>query len=240
VKVLRAVTLVVSLTWLLFPTAYSVGQLPVPQSSIGNSSATQSEAKIRFSYENPQLQPAKYVITMMESGAGHYTSEPGSAPQSEQEGPPVRGLDREIYISKASREAIFAAARQSKFFAMECDGGGGSRVAFQGTKTLEYSGPEGRGSCTYNWTKNKQIQLVTDECEGIAFTLEEGARLQTEYDHSRLSLDPELEQLDEMAREGRALELQNIAPILKQLAEDDAVLKRVQRKAAGLLDMAKP
>lgn len=237
-KVLRVITLVVSLPWIVSPPP-SIAQTSGPQAAVADASSPHAEAEIRFSYENPQLQPAKYVITIKESGSGHYSSQAGQAPQDASQGPLIRGQDREIYISKAAREALFAAARQSRFFAIPCEGGG-SRVAFQGTKKLEYSGPDGQGNCTFNWTKIKQIQSVTDECEGISFTLEEGARLQVEYDHSRLNLDPELELLDHMAREGRASELQNIAPILKQIAGDEAVLKRAQRRAAGLLEMAQP
>ncbi len=194
-------------------------------------------AQIRFTYENPQLQPAKYFLLVMEDGSGHYHSEIGTAPPESKEDLPVRPQDREIHISKGTRERIFAAARGSKYFAIHCDGGG-NHVAFQGTKTLEYKGAEGQGSCTYNWAKNKQIDSLTAIFEGIALTLEEGAKLQMEYEHSRLSLDPELELLDTLAQQGRALELGNIVPSLRTIANDQAVLKRAQRRARDLLAMA--
>ena len=47
------------------------------------------------------------------------------------------------------------------------------------------------------------------------------------------------ESLDQMVRDGRALELENIAPILQKLAGDEAVLQRVQRRARALLAQAK-
>ncbi len=194
-------------------------------------------AQIRFRYENPQLQPAKYSLLVIEDGSGHYHSEIGAAPPESKEDLPARPQDREIHISKATRERIFTAARDSKYFAMACDGGG-KHVAFQGTKTLEYKGDEGQGSCTYNWSKEKQIESLTSIFEGIALTLEEGAKLQMEYEHSRLSLDSELELLDTLAQQGRALELGNIAPSLRTIANDQAVLKRAQRRARELLAMA--
>jgi hypothetical protein len=146
--------------------------------------------------------------------------------------------DRPIHISRTLREAMFAAARKSKLFAFPCDDGG-KNVAFQGTKTLEYAGPEGKGSCVYNWSKNAQIEKLTDQFEAMASTLDEGSRLQRQYEHGRLSLDSEMEILDQMVHEGRAIELENIAPILQTLAGDEAVLQRVQRRARALLEAAK-
>jgi hypothetical protein len=42
-----------------------------------------------------------------------------------------------------------------------------------------------------------------------------------------------------MVHDGRATELENIAPILETLAGDEAVLQRVQRRARALLQGAK-
>jgi hypothetical protein len=133
---------------------------------------------------------------------------------------------------------MFAGARKNKLFAISCDDGG-KNIAFQGNKTLEYDGPEGKGSCTYNWSKNAQIDKLADQFEAIAATLDEGGKLQRQYEHGRLSLDSEMEILGQMVHDGRAIELENIAPILETLAGDEAVLQRVQRRARALLQGAK-
>jgi hypothetical protein len=73
----------------------------------------------------------------------------------------------------------------------------------------------------------------------MAATLDEGSKLEREYAHGRLSLDSEIEILDQMVHDGRAIELENIAPILQTLAGDDAVLQRVQRHARAMLQGAK-
>jgi hypothetical protein len=189
-------------------------------------------AQIRFTYENPQLEPHKYVLVVGEDGSGTYHSE-GSA--SSADGQSMSSLDRPIHVSKAVRESMFAAARKNKLFAKSCDDGG-KNIAFQGTKTLEYEGPDGQGSCTYNWSKNGQIGKLTDQFEAIAATLEEGSKLQRQYEHGRLSLDSEMEILEQMVREGRAIEIENIAPLLQTLSGDEAVLQRVQRRARTLLE----
>jgi hypothetical protein len=193
-------------------------------------------AQIRFTYENPKLQPHRYVITVADDGSGHFTSEGAPSPGSEGIG--SESQDRPIHISKALRESMFATARKNKFFAVSCDDGG-KNIAFQGSKTLEYNGPEGKGSCMYNWSKNPQIDKLTNQFEAIAATLDEGSRLQREYEHGRLSLDGEMETLEQLVQDGRAIELENIAPILQTLAGDEAVLQRVQRRARGLLQEAR-
>jgi hypothetical protein len=196
-----------------------------------------SQAQIRFSYENPKLQPPKYALTVNEDGSGHFRSE-GQGPASDDPGSvPAEPQDRPIHISKAMRETMFVTARKNKLFAFACDDGA-KNIAFQGTKTLQYEGPEGQGSCTYNWSKNAQIDKLTDQFEAIAATLDEGSKLQRQYEHGRLSLDSEMEILEQMVREGRAIEIENIAPLLKTLAGDEAVLQRVQRRARTLLEAA--
>jgi hypothetical protein len=201
---------------------------------VAGQSATQ--AQIRFTYENPKLQPPKYVVTVGEDGSGHFNSEAGGPTDGQTMSSEPQ--DRPIHISKALREAMFTAARKNKLFAITCDDGG-KNIAFQGNKTLQYEGPEGKGSCMYNWSKNAQIDKLTDQFEAIAATLDEGGKLQREYEHGRLSLDTEIQVLDQMVHDGRAIELENIAPILQTLAGDEAVLQRVQRRAQALLQGAK-
>jgi hypothetical protein len=198
--------------------------------------AAQGSAQIRFTYENPKLQPPKYVVTVGEDGSGHYRSEAGGPTDGQSMA--SEPLDRPIHISKALRDTMFAAARKHKLFAFSCDDGG-KNVAFQGAKTLEYEGPEGKGSCMYNWSKNAQIDKLTDQFEAVAATLDEGSKLQRQYEHGRLSLDSEMEILEQMVHDGRAIELENIAPILQTLAGDEAVLQRVQRRARAMLQGAK-
>jgi hypothetical protein len=196
--------------------------------------AAQTAAQIRFTYENPKLEPHKYVLVVGEDGSGNFHSE-GGAGSADGQSMSSESMDRPIHVSKTIREGMFAAARKNRFFAKACDDGG-KNIAFQGTKTLEYKGPDGQGSCIYNWSKNSQIGKLTDQFEAIAATLDEGSKLQRQYEHGRLSLDSEMEILDQMVHEGRAIEIENIAPLLQTLAGDEAVLQRVQRRARTLLE----
>src|SRR5271170_7660556 len=60
-------------------------------------------AQIRFTFDNPKLQPPKYAVTVGEDGNGHFRSEP-SGPPADGEGMPAEAQDRPIHISKAVRE----------------------------------------------------------------------------------------------------------------------------------------
>jgi hypothetical protein len=220
-----------SLAWAALPTVFALGAPTVMAQGA-------APAQIRFTYENPQLQPPKYVLTVAEDGTGHFRSEGGGPVSNDPQNMPADPQDRPIHVSKALREAMFATARKNKLFATSCDDGG-KNVAFQGTKTLQYEGPEGQGSCTYNWSKSSQIDKLTDQFEAIAVTLDEGSKLQRQYEHGRLSLDTEMEFLVQAVHDGRAIEVENIAPILQTLAGDEAVLQRVQRRAQALLAAAR-
>lgn len=189
-------------------------------------------ATVRFTFVDNELEPARYSITVHEDGSGHYRSERGTARDDSRF--PAQPQNRSIRVSSPVLNEIFSIARSRKHFGIRCDSGG-KRVAFQGTKTLEYSGPDGHGSCTYNWSKDKQIEKLTSIFEGISFTLIEGARLKLEDTYFKLQLDPEMQALVEAAREGNALEIENIDPILETIAGDSRNLDRVRSQASKLL-----
>jgi hypothetical protein len=223
------------MVWGLLP--FVVAPSTLPATAVGRDRLPDAEttAQIRFTYENPKLQPQKYVLTVREDGTGRFQSDGGGPAPKDAETMAAEPEDRPIHISKELREAMFASARKNKLFAFACEDGA-KNIAFQGTKTLEYKGPEGTGSCVYNWSKSSQINKLTEQFEAMAVTMDEGSKLKREYEHGRLSLDAELEFLDQMVRDGQALEVENIAPVLQAIAGDEAVLQRVQRRARALLE----
>jgi hypothetical protein len=202
-----------------------------------NANGQAAGAQVGFVYENKQLQPAKYTFLIDENGAGRFHSQPGDPPPADT--PSYQTLaeaqDRPVQLSRPVVEQIFSTARAQKFFAIKCEDGK-DKIAFQGTKELSYQGPDGSGSCTYNWSKSGAIEKLTTIFESIAFTLEEGRRLEVEHKHDRLALDAELGDLLTAVKEGRALEVQSIQPVLQEIAEDDAVLERARMRAKKLLE----
>jgi hypothetical protein len=202
-------------------------------SLVAVTSYAQAPATVQFHYENQALRPPKYAITLHEDGSGQFHAEGSPASPDDAAALPSEAQDRAIQLTAATTQRIFKVARDNKFFAIACDSD--ARVAFTGKKLLTYEGPDGHGACTYIYSKNQQIAWLTGEMQGLAATLEAGRRLELQHEHGRLSLDAELETLENMVQNGQAAELGNIAPILIAIVKDDAVLERAQKRARHLL-----
>ncbi len=190
--------------------------------------------EIRFSFEHAQLDPAEYTLVVHEDGYGHYQSTPGPVSTSGSDGFASTPQQREMVIRDPLLASLFRIARSHHFFAMECEAPD-SHVAFTGKKTVAYTGSDGHGECTYNWSRDPQLNQFADDLMAIAYTLYEGNRLAIMHAHSRLGLDAELENLQSAVKDHRALEIANIAPELQAIAADPAVMNRARNRARALL-----
>lgn len=204
--------------FLLFLTGAAFAQSPASPAS---------RAHIRFAFENPQLEPAAYSLDIYEDGTGNYlvSSSGDSASQP---------AERAIHIHDPLLSQLFDVARTHHLFAVNCEEPHG-HVAFTGKKTLSYTGPDGAGSCTFNYSHDKTLNQAATDLMSVAYTLEEGARLANEHLHDRLAVDAELESLQDAAQDHRALELGNIEPELESIVNDDAVMNRARARARTLL-----
>lgn len=196
--------------------------------------AASSTARIVYTFEHPQLQPARYTITIDENGFGHFVSEAGPVPAGDTDDVYPAPMDREIRLDDALRAALFRYARDHQFFQESCTRSG--RLAFTGNKTIAYIGPEGRGSCAFVWAADPALQHLSDQLNAVAFTLEIGRRLDVEVHHDPLGLDSELESLEGAVRDQRASDLPNIVPQLEAIASDEDVMDRARRRAQDLLN----
>jgi len=184
-------------------------------------------------YSNPGLSPSHWILTIHPDGNGHFHSERGNAPVTNPQTIDAPNVDRDIQLSAGFAERVFQTVRDRKWFNTECESH--MKVAFQGWKKLSYSGPEGQGSCAFNYSRDKEIQALGDSLLSVAETILTGARLEMLLQHDRLGLDRELESLEEAAREGRAQQICAIRGILERLAEDPEVMERVRKRARMLL-----
>ncbi len=102
-------------------------------------------------------------------------------------------IDRSITLSPATTEKIFKTARALDFFNIEC-ASKAKNIANTGDKTLSYAGSDGKGSCGYNYSDNKNVSMLTDMFLAIAFTMDEGRRLEFlhRYDRSGAGCGDEL------------------------------------------------
>jgi len=196
--------------------------------------AASASAHIIYTFSHPQLQPARYTITIDENGFGHFVSEAGPVPADDTDDVYPAPIDREIHLDDALRAELFRYARDHQYFQQSCSRNG--HLAFTGSKTIAYVGPEGRGSCAFIWASDPALQHLSDQLNAVAFTLEIGRRLDVEVHHDPLGLDSELESLEEAVRDQRASDLPNIAPQLEAIASDEDVMNRARRRAQDLLD----
>jgi hypothetical protein len=196
--------------------------------------SSQVSARIVYTFEHPQLQPSHYAITIDESGAGHFVSQPGVAVIDADESVVPAPIDRAIQLDEGLRAQLFAYARAHDFFNDRCDRGRAG-MAFTGNKTLTYAGPDGKGTCAFIWGSDPELQRIADQLNAVAFTLEVGRRLDVEVQHDRLGLDSELASLQDAIRDQRASDLPNIAPELHTIAEDQMVMDRARKRALTLL-----
>lgn len=196
----------------------------------------QSGPVIQVEYSNPALIPGHWTLQLRPDGTGHFRSERGSAPRTPGEMIEAANVDRDIRVSQSFADRAFKVACRKRLFRMDCESH--LNVAFQGAKKFSYSGPEGTGSCQFNYSRDQDIQDLGDSMLSLATTLIEGARLQAFLQHDRLGLDRETEILSESVADGRAVQMGSIRDILERLAEDDAVMERVRKRARALLSKA--
>ena len=188
---------------------------------------------VQVDFSNPGLSPSQWTMTLHPDGSGHFRSQIGKAPDGGQQEMGVPGVDRDIQVSAAFAERVFAVAQRHNWFNESCESH--LKVAFQGWKTISYTGPQGNGSCTFNYSKDKEIQTLGDSFVAVAETILEGARLEMLLQHDRLGLDAEMEFLTEAVGDGRAQQVCAIREILERLAQDDGVLERARKQARALL-----
>ena len=193
--------------------------------------ATAPDPQIQVDFSNPELSPPQWTLILHPDGNGHFRSQMAPAAGAKQIEAP--NIDRDIQVSKEFADRAFETARSHNWFNLQCESR--LRVAFQGWKTLMYTGSAQHGSCTFNYSRDKEIESLGESMMAVAQTVLEGARLELLLQHDRLGLDQEMEFLTEAVDDGRAQQICVIREILERLAGDESVLDRVRKRARILL-----
>lgn len=183
-------------------------------------------------YSNVNLSPSHWVLSLHPDGSGHFQSQMGAAahPLGEMR---IPDMSRDIHLSPKFAEAVFQIAHRHKWFNEKCESR--MKVAFQGYKTFSYTGPDGKGSCTFNYSRDRDIESLGDSFIAVSQTILAGVRLEMLLQHDPLGLDKEIESLANAARDGRAQQLCAIRGILERLAQDNSVMDMVRKQARLLL-----
>jgi hypothetical protein len=200
-----------------------------------NQSQPPAVPTVTFTFDWPSIEPHRYIISVDSNGNAAYQSWMAE-PKAEQASAGDSYLVK-FTASAAARDRIFVLARQLDYF----NGDFEYRkhpVAATGEKTLAYADLNKRYETRYNWSENASISELTALFQGMSTTIESGRRLESLRRFDRLGLDEELKSLERVASEHAATELQLIAPILQQLAEDPAILNIARQRARHILRIA--
>lgn len=201
-------------------------------------SAVTSKPSVTFSFERKGVAVPKYKLTLNSDGSGTYEGQ-------EVQYVTVGGISaangahdftRPISISHATSDKVFRLAGQLNHFNTTCPSKA-KNIADTGTKILTYQGPDGTGSCTYNYSDSKDVQALTNIFLGITETLDQGRQLDHLHRYDRLGLDSAIAFLAQEVSDGRALEIGMIEPSLRAIATDGAVIARARSKASTLLTL---
>jgi hypothetical protein len=194
---------------------------------------------VTFQFDRNGLPVPRFTITLHENGSGTYEAEEverRSADSAVQQ-VSMKRVDRGLNVSAETAAKIFETARSLNRFNLFC-GTKAKNIADTGKKILSYSGADGAGSCTYNYSDEKSVMTLTDMFYGIAYTMDVGRRLDFERRFDRLGLDAEMLALEKSVQDKNALELGNIAPTLRKIVDDGELMQRVRLRAAKLLEQS--
>jgi len=202
--------------------------------------AASAGTEISFEYVRAGLPVPRFTLRVRNDGTGRYQADQAarSAGDTALRGEAAEHIDRTFMLSPMMAHKIFNAAHDADHFNIACSSKA-KHIADTGIKTLRYSGADGVGSCVYNYTENKSVAMLTDCFLGIAYTMDEGRRLDFLHRYDRLGLDAEINVLSQEVEAGRALELETISETLAAIADDQAVIQRARFGAARLLALAR-
>jgi hypothetical protein len=226
---------------LLLIGAGAIGAAQTPQPPTGAPAATGSTAKrqVSLTFDRKGVPVGHYRLTVFEDSTAIYEGDETSvataygvaADQT------ARPFQHRIRISPATSARIFSTAEKLNRFDMPC-ASKAKNIANLGDKTLRYEGPEGAGTCTFNYTEDKDVRAVAEIFQGIAETLDQGRLLDRLHRFDRLGLDAAIGRLAAEVSSGDALEIGTIASSLQSIAADGGVISRVRNRATELLNQS--
>ena len=215
-------------SWLFTTALFAIPAMAWGQADTAPAKNAAARTEMSFDFLWPAQAVPQYKITVADDGSGSYLAHgaPGTAAPGTQP----------ITVSAPNRAKIFAAG-EVLTGSQRCESKA-KNLAQTGQKTLSMRSGAKVAECTFNYSEDKRVQEAVAVFQAIAVTMEEGPKLQRLHRFDRLGLDAELAVLEKSAQEGRALELENIAPVLRSLAGDEAVMQRVRLRASKLLEGA--
>jgi len=219
---------------------------------------------VSFTLDFPGANPSHYVISVGRDGHGIYVSNgqlsndsraaegpsgdrpsDSSQPSSASATPISAKLNSgdasssnsplEFTLSNRVRDQIFDLAQRAHYFSGKVDSGH-KNIANTGAKTLAYKDGEHASQATYNYSPSVPVEQLTNVFQALSQTLEFGRRLSFFHKYQKTAIEEDLKRMEELQRENGLGDAQAIAPVLKQIADDQSVMNVARARAMRLLN----
>lgn len=198
-------------------------------SLLGFAADAPPSSTVQFKFDFPHSNPAHYEITVQNDGHASYISNGDLGNSTNDDDTPFQ-----FSISEKTRQDIFELAKKANYFGGKVDSGN-TRLANMGAKTLIYKDGSHNTSATYNYSSDPAVQQVTGILQDLSTVLEFGRRLSWFHKYQKLALEGDLKQMEDRQRSKTLGDLQPIVPLLKQIANDQAVMRMTRARALRLL-----
>jgi len=175
-----------------------------------------------FSKDFPGSVPPYYSVTVRESGAAVYRTDPADDAPIEFRLPSE--VTAEIFPLARKLSLLQGAALESK-----------RRVANMGRKTLEYHNGAEHSTASFNHTEVPEALALLGLFERISQTQQHALRLQYLIQFDRLGIVKALLQLETDLDHGRLVGPALLVPVLEQIVRDRAVVQLAKGRAAQIL-----
>ena len=189
---------------------------------------------VSFTQDFPASTPSHYSLRVAKDGNASYESVGKLTPEAE--GDP---FSYNFTMSGDSVAHIFELAATAKYFQRDVDYKKGN-LANTGNKVLAYEDSTRHYKAEYNYSSHQEIQQLTKLFQSIALTMEFARHLQFYRRYQPLALEGDLKRMEEMAKDNDLRELQAIAPVLQNIADDKSILNVSRVRAQRLLALAGP
>jgi len=193
----------------------------------------QPAASVSFTLDFPGANPSHYELVVANDAQGSYTSNGKFDENSDAANPaPLK-----FTVSENIRAQIFDFAKRAHYFTGKVDSGR-KNIANTGAKTLAYKDANHSSQATYNYSPLQPIEQLTSIFQNLSTTMEFGRRLVYLHTYEKLALDDQLKRMEDMQRENGLGDVQAIAPVLKEIANDASVMNVSRARALRMLNSA--
>ena len=199
-----------------------------------DAASSADQPMVSFTQDFPASTPSHYSLRVSKDGKASYESVGKLTPEAD--GDPFA---YNFTLSSDSVALVFELAATAKYFARDVDYKKGN-LANTGKKVLAYEDSARHYKTEYNYSSHQEIQQLTKLFQGIALTMEFARHLQFFKRYQPLALEGDLKRMEEMAKDNDLRELQAVAPVLREIADDKSILNVSRVRAQRLLVLAGP